>query len=358
MKLETSDDVVDFLMMYIGAAAVGTALELQLFWELAEKPLGVHEISQKLNIPFDRCHRWLDLLVGLNLLVQKNETYFPSPVARAAILETYSADSWAFIAQSLISSDYPAGTNLTHNISHPVSVWAAQGLKPLNWFAQIKEDPDRADRFTRTLGDFHRLFAEKLAQSLDLRGVNRLMDLGGGSGVVSLALLKQNPDLTAVVVDLESVCTTGREIANGTPMADRITYHAVVDFTQDELPSGFDVILDCDVEIYREELEFMSQVRELLNEGGRLVVVTNLDGLSAWLTYPTINPPLQRRLNAFLSALRVPRITTTTIEDVKTRLTKAGFQNVAEQITEDGTVIIQAEKQEIAQLKQQRRTRA
>jgi predicted O-methyltransferase YrrM len=342
MNLKTSDHIIDLLRMYIGAAALGTALELHLFWQLNEKPLRTEEISQKLNIPFDRCHHWLELLVGLKFLEEKNATYSPSPMARTAILEAYSADTWAFLAQEA-RARYPAGTDLTLHISHPVSVWVAQGLTPPDWLAQIKDSRKRAKKFTRALYDFHHAFAERLAQSLDMQGVNRLMDLGGGSGVMSLALLEQYPDLTAVVIDLENVCAIGREIADKTPMADRITYHAA-DFLQDELPSGFDLILDCDVGIFDEESDLLIKLRKSLNEGGRLIVVTNLDGLSAWLTYPGVQPPLQRRLNTFLSALRAPQITTTTIEDVKTRLTKAGFQNAGEQILADDVVVIQAEK--------------
>ena len=47
-----------------------------------------------------------------------------------------------------------------------------------------------------------------------MRGVNRLLDLGGGSGVVSLALLCKRAELTAVVVDAASVCQVGRAIAS------------------------------------------------------------------------------------------------------------------------------------------------
>lgn len=36
--------------------------------------------------------------------------------------------------------------------------------------------------------------------------MRRLMDLSGGSGVVSQALLQRHPELTAAVVDIANVC--------------------------------------------------------------------------------------------------------------------------------------------------------
>lgn len=338
MELENTNDVKNLLRMYISSTALGAAMEMGLFWQLAKKPSDVEEVSRVLNIPLDRCRCWLELFVGLNLLERNNGTYSPSAVAQSAIIEAYSPDSWAHLAQEA-RERYRAGNNLATHITHPESVWKAQGIEPPNWFAQIVESPKRADRFTRMLYDLHSLFAKKLAQRLDMTNVRQLMDLGGGSGVVSLALLKRYSDLNAVVVDIDTVCDVGREIADKTPMADRITYHAA-DFLQDDLPTGFDMILECDVGIYTEEL--FRKLRSSLNEGGRLVIVTNLDELSAWLGETGKSPSVERLMNVFLGSLERPKLAITSIRDVKKRLTNAEFQNVSEQIWEDGTVLIQA----------------
>ena len=340
MKIETTNDVMNLLRIYIASAALGTALELGLFWRLAEKPLAIKEISQKFNIPFDRCRYWLELLTGLGLLEHRGETYSPSSTAHSAILGVYSLETWTQLAQEA-RERYQAGNNLTLHISHPDSVWVAQGTEPPRWFNQIMDSPKRAERFTRMLYELHRPLAEKVAQTLDMTGVKQLMDLGGGSGVVSLALLKRHSNLIAVVVDIDNVCKTGREIANETPMANRITYHAA-DFLQDELPIGFDMILECDVAIYSEEL--FSKLRRALNEKGRLVIVSNLDDFSSWFEHAQSKLSLLGLMDSFLSSLEGSRVTKTTIEDVKNRLTKVGFHNISEQIWEDGTIILQAHK--------------
>ncbi len=131
-------------------------------------------------------------------------------------------------------------------------------------------DPDRARRFTRMLYELHQPLANHLAELLDMTGVRRLMDLGGGSGVVSLALLRRHPGLSATVVDIEHVCSAGREIAQEDSLADRITYHAA-DFVHDELPGGYDMVLKCDVGVHSEAL--YRKLWAALNQGGRLVIV-------------------------------------------------------------------------------------
>ena len=89
-------------------------------------------------------------------------------------------------------------------------------------------------RFTRKLYQIHGSFADQLASMLDLRGVKRLLDLGGGSGVVSFALLRKWEELTSVV-DAESVCQVGRVIASENNLENRISY-LPADILVDDLP--------------------------------------------------------------------------------------------------------------------------
>ena len=80
-----------------------------------------------------------------------------------------------------------------------------------------------------------------------------MLDLGGGSGVVSFALLRKHAELTCVVVDVGSVCQTGRVIASENKLEKRITYLAA-DFSKDDLPMGFDMVMLCDVGSFSELL--------------------------------------------------------------------------------------------------------
>jgi hypothetical protein len=170
---------------YIVSAVLGTAMELGIFWLLADKPLSAPELAQCLNIPLNRCHYWLQICCKLGLLEDSGEGYAPSTIAWEAILNVQSQDTWAFQARedrdlSLYVRD------LALNISKPMSAWQAWNLTPADYFQRIEEDPIYTTRFTRKLYQIHSSFAEQLANMLDLQGVKRLLDLGGGSGVCHL----------------------------------------------------------------------------------------------------------------------------------------------------------------------------
>jgi cyclopropane fatty-acyl-phospholipid synthase-like methyltransferase len=318
MKPETTVDILDLLNGYIASAALGAAMELGIFWLLAEKPLFAPDLAKALNIPFNRCYNWLQLLCKLGLLEDSPTGYVPSLVAREAILNAQSQHFWAFHARE-DRERFMSVRDLALNIRTPMSAWEAPNLTPPDYFQRILKDPSYAASFTRMLYEIHIALAEQLADLLDLRGVNRLMDLGGGSGVVSFALLRKRHELTSVVVDVENVCQTGREIASENRLEKRITYLAA-DILQDDLPAGFDMVMLCDVGSFGDTL--FRRIRGVLNLKGRLVVVDK------FAPSETDAPP-SRLSSAFLTSLEYPAqsIGFTTVETVRTRLQKVGFRD-------------------------------
>jgi cyclopropane fatty-acyl-phospholipid synthase-like methyltransferase len=320
VKPQTTEDVLELMSGYVVSAVLGAAMELGLFWLLAERPLPATDVAQALHIPLNRCQFWLQILCKLGLLENSTAGYAPSTIAREAILNVQSQDTWAFQAREERDSSVFV-RDLAVNIGKPMSTWQTSNRTPPDYFQQIQEDPSYAARFTRKLYEIHRSLAEQLANMLDLRGVRSLLDLGGGSGVVSFALLRKQPDLTAVVVDVENVCQAGREIAAEIKLEQRITYLAA-DFLQDDLPTGFDMVMLCDVGAGSETL--FRRIYDALNPQGHVVVVDK------FAPSKTHAPP-SRLSSAFLDSLAHPArsIEFTTMEEVQTRLRQAGFRDLS-----------------------------
>jgi 3-hydroxy-5-methyl-1-naphthoate 3-O-methyltransferase len=318
MKLETTEDILELLGGNVASAALGTAMELGLFWLLAEGPLSAPDVAHSLNIPLNRCHLWLQLLCKLGLLENSAAGYAPSTITRQAILNTQSQETWAFQAREERDSSLSV-RDLALNIGKPMSTWQARNMTPSDKLHQEQEDGSYVARFTRKLCEIHTPLAEQLANMLDLEGVKRMLDLGGGSGVVSFALLRKRHELTSVVVDVERVCQAGREIASENGLEKRITY-LVADFLKDDLPTGFDMVMLCDVGSFGEIL--FRRIHDVLNSKGRLVIVDKFAPSKS-------NPPPSRLASAFLGSLEYPAssIDFTTAEVVQTRLQQAGFRD-------------------------------
>jgi ubiquinone/menaquinone biosynthesis C-methylase UbiE len=322
MKPTSTDNVIELMEAYLTSAALNTALELGLFGLLAEQPLDAAGVAQALGIPQNRCGHWLALLRRTGLLERSGRGYALSSTAQTAILDAYSQEAWAFLAREA-RYRYPAILDLALHIRQPGSVWEAQGLAPPDYFAQLQNSLEEARKFTRMLYEIHLPLADELARMLDMQGVDRLLDLGGGSGVVSLALLRRHPGLSATIVDIANVCAAGREIAAENGMEERIVYHAL-DFSRKELPAGFDMVMACDVGPF--DVDMYRKIRAALKPGGRLVTVDRLAPTEG------VAPPTWAYW-AFLASLENPDFTRLTRAEFQGRLEQAGFQILSERTT-------------------------
>lgn len=319
MKPQTTDDVFDLMDSYVTAAALGAAMELGLFWLIDERPLETRAIAEALRIRFNRCRYWLQHLQTTGLIELGEQGYAPTSVARKAVLNAYSQATWTFLAREG-RERFPAVLDLAKHILEPGSTWEAQGLTPPNYIDQMVENPERAEQFTRMLYELHQPLANKIATTLDLSDAKRLLDLGGGSGVVSLALLRQNPNLTSVIVDIPNVCAVGRELAKENGMEARLTY-LEANFLKDELPSSFDVIMQCDVGEH--DQAYLRKLWSILEPGGRLAIVDQFESKEGIV-------PKQYKYWAFPGSMSDPDYSVGSLAELIAELKEAGFGMLSE----------------------------
>jgi hypothetical protein len=109
---------------------------------------------------------------------------------------------------------------------------ARMGWKPENYYGRpdavwLSIDANRLEGLDSTIlklepRNQYEYGGHSRPENVDIPGPQTVF-LGGGSGVVSFALLRRHHDLTAVVMDVENVCQTGREIASENKLEKRIT---------------------------------------------------------------------------------------------------------------------------------------
>lgn len=245
----SADEFIALLDRPVEGAALGAALELGLIPTLEAEPADTASVGRGLGICPGRCEAWLRVLEAIGVVEELGSRWRPTQAARASILGGYTAGTWALLAQE-------ARERLAAVVDLPGALRAAPGEKwvgTAGYVEQMAADPERARRFTRMLYEIHQPLAADVAAALDLGGTRRLMDLGGGSGVVAIALAKRWPKLEVTIVDIATVCAAGREIAAAEGVDDRILFQGA-DFLRDPLPGGFDAVLECDVAVFSEAL--------------------------------------------------------------------------------------------------------
>jgi predicted O-methyltransferase YrrM len=99
-----------------------------------------------------------------------------------------------------------------------------------------------ARRLTLALAGRSRNIAPILAERVLLSRARLLLDVGGGTGLYSVACLQKNPHLRAVVWDRPEVLKVAAEMAAAYGVADRLECRPG-DMFRDPVPAGADVVL-------------------------------------------------------------------------------------------------------------------
>ena len=135
------------------------------------------------------------------------------------------------------------------------------------------EQESSARRLTLSLAGRAKNVAPHLAASVPLDGVTNLLDVGGGTGIYSIALLQKHPHLKATVLDGPEVLKVTAEMADAYGVANRLTCKSG-DMFKDALPSADAVLLsnvlhDWDVPQCR---ELIRRCAAALTSGGKLLI--------------------------------------------------------------------------------------
>jgi predicted O-methyltransferase YrrM len=117
--------------------------------------------------------------------------------------------------------------------------------------------------------------APAVASILQLDGVRRVLDVGGGSGAFAMAFAEAQPGLEAVVFDLPNVVPITRRYVAAAGLTARVTT-ATGNYLTDGLPGGFDLVFLSAVvhsNAPDENAALLRKCAAALNAGGRVAIM-------------------------------------------------------------------------------------
>ncbi|MEU8819319.1 methyltransferase [Actinoplanes sp. NPDC048796] len=143
------------------------------------------------------------------------------------------------------------------------------------FWQDLMDDQDLSDSFDALMTTHAPWFSE-VAAARDWSAAKRVVDVGGGSGALLAAILRQAPHLHGTLVDLPATIATAKEFLGG-DLADRSTTVAGSFF--DELPAGDDVYVLSNVLHDWSDADarrILARCAEAVPSGGRLLIVERI----------------------------------------------------------------------------------
>lgn len=306
-----------------------TAAELDLFTPLDEKPCGAEELAAEKGLDPRATARVLEALAAMGLLEKNGGAY--KPTETGAIFSSRHPETMLPMVLHM-GHMWNAWGGLTEIVKTGGNTQAAPGIhmSEENWNAFI--------------GAMHvagRALSMKIAAEYDAGRFKRLLDIGGASGTYTIAFLRRNPSMSAVIFDLERVIPMAKERIAAEGLTGRVEF-ATGDFYTGELPKGCDLALLSAI-IHQNSPEsnaaLYTKIFDALEPGGTLLIRDHI------MDESRVKPPAGAMFA--INMLVVSRGGDTyTFDEIKAGLEHAGFNDVKQVRTgEMMDCLVEARKQ-------------
>ncbi|GAA2639193.1 methyltransferase [Actinomadura fulvescens] len=219
---------------------LAAACELELFTMLsATGALTADAIGDRLGLRPRPAETLVTACASLGLLDVSDGRYGNSALAEEFLVKDkpYYFGGWV---AGVDAHDYPGWMRLMD---------ALRTDRPTAWNPDERSslfdpgDPVMVDFFWQAMHSLSIFTASVLACSVDLGGVRRLLDVGGGGAAYDIELCRRYPVLTTAIYDLPFVCDLTRPVIDKAGFGERIELIPGDFFAEPELPGGYDACL-------------------------------------------------------------------------------------------------------------------
>jgi SAM-dependent methyltransferase len=314
------------------AFAMLAGMQLDVFTALADGPLTAEGLAGALGVGQDKLELLLYALVATGLLELNGDRFANSE--EAARFLTRGSPTWVGQLHEGLAMMYAAALRTAD------SVKSGEPQARVD-FASMPQD--ELETFYRGFYGEALAAGRELARAADFSTARSLVDVGGGSGGLAIAMTEAWPNLRATVADLPSVVPIAEQFIADAGAGGRV---AVVpaDVVAAPPPGSYDVaVLRALVQVLApdEARRAIRHAAAALEPGGRIFIVGRILDDTRLSPVPSVFSNL-----VFLNVFPGGRAYTE--GEYRAWLNEAGFEDVDVRIHPDGRAMVQARKREKA----------
>ncbi len=231
-KITSPAELLEIAVGYQKSQTLFSFAELKIPDYLHQKEMTAPELSQILHLHPLATERFLNACVAIGLLQKNGDSFANSELSKIFLLER-GENYLGGQMQRYQNRSYPQWQKLTEN------------LKNWQYGETAAQNPEANDQGAEAMLEQHNLallhgFA--LADAFDFTEFTHLLDIGGGTGAMSIALCEKLPHLHATVFDLPENVEKAEKMICRKNLQKRIRCIGG-DVLEDNLPENFDVVL-------------------------------------------------------------------------------------------------------------------
>jgi hypothetical protein len=235
---KAAQQLFQLAMGYMGSAALQTAVRLRIADQLASGPRSVGDIARAVGANEDALNRILRALTVFGVFEEVDDRRF----ALTPAAEMLCSDKPGFYPMALwITSPFHfrAYAELIH--SARTGQPAVEQVVGMPAFEYLAKDRELSEIFNNAMTSFSAMVVPAALEAYDFSGIDTLVDVAGGHGMLLASILQKFPKTRGILADVDHVIAGAAPRLQALGVAERVETR-VVDFFK-AVPEGGDVYI-------------------------------------------------------------------------------------------------------------------
>lgn len=267
-----SAQLMEMIFGFALSRSIAVAAQFGIADLLKDGPKSADELAQAIGTHPRSLYRMLRALAGAGIFAEEADGRFSlTPLAEP--LRSDAPESLrAFAAMMADEVNFETWAQLPYSIQNGKPAFPHKSGLP--WFTWLEQNPAEGKIFNDAMTSLSAGAVAAVVSAYDFSGINKLVDVGGGHGLLLAAILSKYPYMKGVLYDDPSVITGAKDVFAARGVTDRC--EAVGgDFFQ-SAPAGADAyILKHIIHDWSDEecLTILRHCRAGMTAGGKVLIV-------------------------------------------------------------------------------------
>ena len=261
-EIKSAEDIRELANSFRESRTFLTAFELKIFTVLDKHLMTSDEAAKKINADSRATDRLMNALCSMGLLKKVHGKFYNSDLSSKYLVEGKPEFMGNLYHTNNLWNNW---SNLTDSVKMGTSV------------ISNKNKSDKDDWVEAFIGAMHYRGVSQgkiLAMMIDVSNIKTMLDVGGGSAAFAMEIVKKNPSINAVVLDLSHVIPLTKRYVNEAGLTDKFTF-IEGDYLTTDFKDKYDLILlsaIVHINNYDQNKMLIKKCSDALNKNGMIVI--------------------------------------------------------------------------------------
>jgi O-methyltransferase/methyltransferase family protein len=257
------------------STSLALAAELGIADLVADGPRSSEELAQATSTHPQSLYRLLRLLCSIGVFTENQTDSFAQTPLSECLRTGVPGSMRSWLRMIGLKIRYHTHGEALYSIK--TGEPAFKQVSGMEFFDYLAVHPDEAEIFNQAMNDMGKVIAAAVAKSYDFSGIGKIIDVGGGLGTLTAAILQKYPEMTGILFDSPHVAESARESIASAGLSHRCEVVGGNFFKS--VPAGCDAyILRWIIHNWDHEraITILRNCREAMGERSRLLLIESV----------------------------------------------------------------------------------